>query len=685
MNSQDDSGPSARRYHEEIGDAQLKLSLRSIPELKRDSSREELESVGLLCALENDVRASFVIDTSFSPPQDGALNLVYSNPALSKSAALLSKLTGNDALQASFVDVVQPRVAFAHWLWGRLDIMDLAVKGDAYLFADHLWWATTVAGGHHRVVSGVSIAFLRKEGAEDERPYSDERIDMRHHVKPENLPQYLPERLPAEHGRMDIPPGATSASQFGPFDYTRDPPCPHMSDHVLYFRSIDWAKTPLGPMDSWSPQLRCIVNMILNDHRHAVLFWGDEAIMIYNEAYIELIGVMHPCMGQSAPVVARDFWPYFKPLIERIKTTGKTFSNLDMPLFLDRHGFLEEAFFSFQFIPILDTSGCVAGYYQPLVETTRNRLLERRITSLVEIGSKTAKARDLNTYWQLVIDTIAINDRDAPFALLYAAEDISAPTRSSVSSPSSGAALEVNEYVLKGSIGVEAGHAIAPLTVDLKNGNSIFQSYFDEAIKTMSPIVVHFSEAKLPESVLEGIEWKGFGEPCRSLIVCPIQPTTSEQVQGFLILGMNPRRPFDEDYKQFVHVMLRLLATSLASVVLFDEEMRAKENVIGQAARIQEQLVAELQLKEKKFQRYADNSDVAIFVVDPVGTYTYRNQGWYDLFESAIDATDVMSAWGLTVWPEDVSKNQGSATEALLLTASPLRSLFARGYSQNWS
>ncbi|KAF9728826.1 hsp90-like protein [Paraphaeosphaeria minitans] len=646
MTSHDGGAVSAHRYHEETSDAQLKLSVRSIPELKRAESREELASVGLLSTLENDTRSSFVVDISSGIPQDGILELAYFNSALAGAPALLAKLRGDDASTAKFVHDLQPRAAFAQWIWGHINAMDPAVMADAYLFSDHLWWATTIAVGRYRAVSGVSTAFLRQEEFGHKRPHSDASINMREQNKPKSMPQYLPDRLPT---RNEMAP----ASSFGPFDYTQDPPCQNMSDHVLYFRSIDWSSTPLGPMASWSPQLRCVVNMILNDHYHAVLFWGEEATMIYNEAYVELIGGMHPCMGQSAPVVAKEFWPHLEPLIQLIKSTGKTFSNADMPLFLDRHGFLEEAFFSFQFVPVLDASGCVAGYYQPLVETTRNQILERRITSLVEIGSKTAKARDLKTYWDLVIDTLAINDRDAPFALLYAAEDFSVQTRTSVST--SGISFENNKFVLKGSIGVDAGHSIAPPTIDLENDRCIFGSHLKRSVRTMTPVVVHFSDMELPEGLLDGIYWKGFGDPCRSLIICPIQPTNSEHVQGFLILGVNPRRPFDEDYKQFVHVMLRLLATSLASVVLFDEEIRQKETAIGQAAQIQEQLVAELNFKEKKFQRYADQSDVAIFVIDSVGAYNYRNQSWYDLFDGATDAKDVADTWALVAWPEDIA------------------------------
>ncbi|KAJ4299349.1 hypothetical protein N0V90_004594 [Kalmusia sp. IMI 367209] len=669
MSSYDGRAPRAQRYHEEIRDAQVKLSLRSIPELKRASSREELGSISLLSALENDARASFVIDITAHTPPDSPLDMVYFNAALAAAPGLLAKLRGSDAVQGMFTDALQSHAALKQWLWSRADVVDLAGRGAAYLFAGHLWWATTVE--HYKIVSGVLAALLPNDGHDGLIARSV--IDPREHNEPENLPQLVPERLPVT--MLDVPAETIAltpsqpASRFGPFDYTLDSPCSDMSDHILYFRSIDWAKTPLGPMSSWSPQLRCTVNMILNDHYHAVLFWGDDATMIYNEAYIELISVMHPCMGQSARIAAKDFWPHFEPLFQHIQSTGKALSNHDMPLFIDRHGFLEEAFFSFQFIPILDSDGHVAGYYQPLVETTRNKLLERRISSLVEIGSETAKARDLNTYWDLVINTIATNDRDIPFALLYAAENFSSSALSSTSTP--GSRKESDEFLLKGSIGVRGDHPVAPSMIDLKDDTNIFHPHLAQAMKAMMPVVVHFSDLRLPDGFLAGIDWRGYGDPCRCVVFCPIRPTTTEQVQGFLILGVNPRRPFDEDYKQFVHVLLRLLATSLASVVLFDEEMRQKENAIGQAARIQEELTAELQLKEKKFQRYADQSDVAIFVVDPVGTYTYRNQGWYDIFGAALNSQDIMGAWTQIVWPEDVSVCEGLFA-SLVVDKSPI-------------
>jgi PAS domain-containing protein len=277
------------------------------------------------------------------------------------------------------------------------------------------------------------------------------------------------------------------------------------------------------------------------------------------------------------------------------------------------------------------------------------------VSSLVEIGSRTANTRDLTTWWQVVTDSLRISDKDAPFALLYATTADQTPDISSVSSPGSFSQLE--ECVLKGSIGVEADHPIAPATLDMLEGSYSFIPYMLDAARSRQPTLVHLDDLALPESLLSGIDWKGYGDPCRSVIICPILPTTSEHVQGFLILGVNPRRPYDDDYQQFVQVLLRLLATSLAAVVLFDEEIRQKEKAIGQAAHIQEQLMSELDMKERKFHRFAERSNVAIFIINPkTRKYTYCNQRWYDLFQVDINdyTNDASQIWTHVVPAEDL-------------------------------
>ncbi|RYF36604.1 MAG: hypothetical protein EOO38_27460 [Cytophagaceae bacterium] len=125
-------------------------------------------------------------------------------------------------------------------------------------------------------------------------------------------------------------------------------------------------------MSAWAPELRNAVNMCLDDIHPCMLFWGEEVTMIYNEAYVQLIGVMHPkAMGKSARHIASDYWPTFQPLIDHMNTTGQSVRDDEVPIFIDRLGFLEETYWSFQFIPVLDREGYIAGYYHPLFETTK--------------------------------------------------------------------------------------------------------------------------------------------------------------------------------------------------------------------------------------------------------------------------------------------------------------------------
>lgn len=91
-------------------------------------------------------------------------------------------------------------------------------------------------------------------------------------------------------------------------------------------------------------------------------------------------------------------------------------------------------------------------------------------------------------------------------------------------------------------------------------------------MKTREPKLLSTKDGTLSETMIEGFQWRGFGEPSREAIVCPIRPTSGENVMGFLVVGVSPRRQFDEDYQSFIQLIDRQLATSLASVTLLEAE-----------------------------------------------------------------------------------------------------------------
>ena len=50
-------------------------------------------------------------------------------------------------------------------------------------------------------------------------------------------------------------------------------------------RSKDWSQTPLGPPDTWPPSLRTAVMILLQSRFPMFVWWGEEMITIYNDAY----------------------------------------------------------------------------------------------------------------------------------------------------------------------------------------------------------------------------------------------------------------------------------------------------------------------------------------------------------------------------------------------------------------
>lgn len=122
------------------------------------------------------------------------------------------------------------------------------------------------------------------------------------------------------------------------------------------------------------------------------------------------------------------------------------------------------------------------------------------------------------------------------------------------------------------------------------------------------------------------------GDPCRAAAICPLNPTSSrDNILGFLVIGLNPRRPYDSDYVQFILVASRLLSTSLTSILLHEEDIGRRERAIANAEEMKFTLKQQLLESQKeternvlKFQRFAEGADIGIFILDMNGIYSYR-------------------------------------------------------------
>ena len=450
----------------------------------------------------------------------------------------------------------------------------------------------------------------------------------------------------------------SNSSELGFFDWTRLPVTPSLPPHIHFARGIDWAATTLGPIESWSAELRGMCNLIMASPHPAAMYWGEDLIAIYNEAYVLLAGQKHPAlMGLSYREAWPEIWDDVKDVFASAKATGQATMKDDDRLFIQRSetaGFFEETYFSWSIIPLVGPDGSVVGLYNPAFEKTRRKIAERRMLTLREVGEQTAAARELKAFWSQVVKALEYNQFDAPFILLYSVVD---EQGSDSSSMSSGTGVKYCNF--EDALGVPRGHLAAPAQLDLRTSGHFWGPVFREAMTSGKPLLLQTANGTLDSDLLQGIEWRGFGDPCSAAVCCPIHLTGGESILGFLIMGVNPRRPYDDDYSLFVQLLSRQLTTAVASVVLFEEEIARGRQAAQLAALDRNELSEQLAIRtqeatesETKFTRMAEFAPVGIFIADSDGYITYCNDTWYEITRVPKDIETAVS-WMDFVKDED--------------------------------
>ena len=145
-------------------------------------------------------------------------------------------------------------------------------------------------------------------------------------------------------------------------------------------RQKDWSASPLGTPNTWPQSLHTAVSIILNSQFPMFIWWGPELITIYNDAYINIAGEKHPqLLGSSGQEMWSEIWDVIGPLAETVMKQGKSSWSEDQPLFMNRHGYIEETYFTFSYSPIPNEKGSVSGLFCACTETTEKVLAARRI------------------------------------------------------------------------------------------------------------------------------------------------------------------------------------------------------------------------------------------------------------------------------------------------------------------
>jgi PAS domain-containing protein len=425
-----------------------------------------------------------------------------------------------------------------------------------------------------------------------------------------------------------------------PLDWTRDDyPLDQLTSYQKFVRDVDWTKSPVGPMDQWSDQLRQTVILVMADPNPATVYWGDTQAAIYNEAYIELIGSKHPGLFGQNPRTGgfAELWDHFNDIILDGERTGKTHIAADNQVLINRFGYLEEGYFGYKFIPLIGLEGYVVGSYVTLNESTASVIFDRRTEFIQRLAESIWPAKDLPSLWRLTLKAIELNNEDIPFAMLYC--NMSVPG----SSPTSHFSC-----ILEGVANIPERHQSAPVQISLMQSEG-FAPAMRKARDSRAPILLSTSDGSLSKDAFADISWRGEATPITNVVVWPI--VSSVDTVAFLVFGLNPRLDYDAKYRLWLHrIVEEVLGNKLSSILLAQEQLRG--TLLAKEAQIEKARFFERLREEKKFSRFADRTTVGLCVTNNKGDIVYANDSWLD-FSGLKSKSDSDLAWIDSVVVED--------------------------------
>lgn len=155
-------------------------------------------------------------------------------------------------------------------------------------------------------------------------------------------------------------------------------------------RAFDWSKTPAGPIEEWPAALVTIVNVLLASPHPMFLWWGDDLIQFYNDAYRRIIGNdkkdKHPsALGQRAVDCWPEIWPVIFPQIQDVMHHGASIWNEDQLIPIYRNGKLEDIYWTYSYSPVRNTDGSICGTLVTCSETTGRVLAERQLQQVLDV------------------------------------------------------------------------------------------------------------------------------------------------------------------------------------------------------------------------------------------------------------------------------------------------------------
>jgi hypothetical protein len=135
----------------------------------------------------------------------------------------------------------------------------------------------------------------------------------------------------------------------------------------------EWTDTSIGAIETWPLSLRITVYDVLHSAFPMFLFWGEEFLCFYNEAFRPSFGVdgKHPAIGKKAITVWGEIWHIIGPLLQKVFMTGEPVMFEDRLVPFYRNGKVEDIYWTFCYSPAFGEDDRVCGVLVTCIETTK--------------------------------------------------------------------------------------------------------------------------------------------------------------------------------------------------------------------------------------------------------------------------------------------------------------------------
>lgn len=185
----------------------------------------------------------------------------------------------------------------------------------------------------------------------------------------------------------------------------------HAGELGALISQYNWSATSIGPIHTWPISLRNTLNNLLHSAFPMFLFWGEDLLCFYNDAFRPSLGAegKHPAIGKKGKEIWPEIWDFIGPLIHQVITTGKPVWFKDQLVPFYRNGKIEDIYWTFSYSAAYGDSDDICGVLVTCMETTETVLTRMRIEETVaqrteELRSAHQSLLEANEYLQNVID-----------------------------------------------------------------------------------------------------------------------------------------------------------------------------------------------------------------------------------------------------------------------------------------